>query len=61
MVVGLVTRSATKKRAGIDVISSSDPCRARMIITLFKDNWVAQAGVGNVCVCIQRHWEAMDW
>ena len=34
MVVGLVTRSATKRRAAIDVISSSDPWRARMIITL---------------------------
>ena len=47
MVVRLVTRSATKRRAGIDVISSSDPWRAKMIITLFMDNWVAQAGDGN--------------
>ena len=35
MVAGLVTtRSATKRRAGIDVISSNDPQRARMSIIL---------------------------
>ena len=58
MVVGLysyTTRGATKRRAGIDVISSSDPWRARMNITLICGQLGGPGMSGRcVCVCIKK-------
>ena len=52
LVVGLVTRSATKRRAGIDVISSSsDPWRAIMIITLIYGQ-LGGPGWSWQCMCL---------
>ena len=49
MVVGLVTCSATKRSAGVDVISSSDPWRARIIITFIYGQL---GGLGWSCQCV---------